>query len=107
MNPTIQFNPALAEAQKRGAMAEKALWDERLEALIERCAQEILHVQAFCKSQGYVVAAPYIAAIKRDYEAQGNLIKLSIARFQSQIEVIDAAIQEAQKQVRVPGPFRP
>src|SRR5271168_670631 len=97
MNPAgqIPVNLAHLEANLRSAETELALWRNRLEAMVERGAQEYQHVQAFCKSQGYMVAAPYLRAIKEDYSAQAAMLQLQIAKLESQIAIMKAMKAEA------------
>ena len=101
----IPVNLQQLEANLRAAEAELGLWRRRLDAMIERGSQEVQHVRAFCKSQGYEVAAPYLRAIKEDYEAQGNMIQLRVAKLESQINIMKALQAEAGKMVKPPGLF--
>jgi hypothetical protein len=106
MNPNsqpIKVNIQQLEANLRAAQTELALWERRLETMIERGQQECLHVRSFCKSQGYEVAHPYLMAIKADYESQANLVQLSAAKLQSQIEIMKAMLEECKKTVVSPG----
>jgi hypothetical protein len=105
MNPQIPVNLAHLEANLRSAETELALWRNRLEALIERGAQEAMHVRAFCQSQGYEVASPYLKAIKSDYEAQANMLELQIAKLESQIAIMKAMKADAAQMVKAPGLF--
>jgi hypothetical protein len=109
MNPgggPIQINVGQLEANIRAAEAELALWRARLDAMIERGRQESLHIRGFCESQGYKVAHPYLMAIKADYEAQGNMIQLQIAKLEGQVMTMKAMLEEAKKSVIVPGAFK-
>jgi hypothetical protein len=107
MNPAgqIPVNLARLEADLKSAEAEVSLWRNRLNALVERGSQEYQHVQAFCKSQGYTVAAPYLRSIKEDYTAQADMIQLQIAKLDSQIAIMKALQAEAGKIVKAPGLF--
>ena len=101
----IPVNLQQLEANLRAAEAELGLWRRRLDAMIERGSQEVQHVRSFCKSQGYEAAAPYLRAIKEDYEAQGNMIQLQVAKLESQINIMKALQAEAGKMVKPPGLF--
>jgi hypothetical protein len=111
MNPNqsgqgpIKVNLDQLQANMRSAETELALWQRRLDAMVERGTQEALHIEAFCKSQGYIVAAPYLRAIKTDYEAQADMIRLQTAKLQSQIEIMKAMKAEAESMVSTPKLF--
>jgi hypothetical protein len=93
------------EAQIRQCEAELGIWKMHLEAHLERGVQEPRHIAAFCMSQGYTPANPYLASITQDYEAKANLIRLTIAKMEGQLMSMKAMLAEGDKKVAVPGTF--
>jgi chromosome segregation ATPase len=93
------------ELQMRSAETELALWNRRIATMEERCVQEQMHIKTFCKSQGYEVAGPYLRSIKEDYESQINMLRLQTAKLQSQIDIMKAMKEDAERNVVVPGHF--
>lgn len=93
------------EAEIRGLEAELGLWKMHLEATVERGEQEGRHIAAFCMSQGYTPANPYLASITKDYVAKANLVRLTIAKMEGALMHKKAMLEEGEKKVAVPGIF--
>ena len=93
------------EAEIRGLEAELELWKMHLDSTIDRGEQEVKHVSAFCMSQGYQPANPYLVSIAADYTAKANLVRLTIAKMEGQLMNRKALLEEGDKKVAVPGTF--
>lgn len=101
----IKVERKVLEAQIRQFEAELGLWKMHLEAHNARGEQELRHICAFCLSQGYTPASPYLTAVKEDYEAKANLVRLTIGKLEAQLMGMKAMLSEGEKKVAVPGTF--
>jgi len=86
-----QYKANLQFMEARIQIAERIL-----AAHLERGLQERNHAVASWKSQGYIVASPYLKAMEEDCEARADDQRVLIAQMKSQATMMRAAIEEAQ-----------
>jgi len=112
MNPVQQVvSKEQIEMQLRYAEVELACWIKHLEAHQARGGAECefnsaLWIKAYPGCEHLPVLERYIDTYKADYDAKAELIKLSLAKLQSNVDQLKQILLKIDQQVVVPGSFQ-
>ena len=113
MNPVQQLvSKEQIEMQLRYAEVELACWIKHLEAHNQRGFQERRHFESqWSKAPRTDDLAQqrlheYLDAHQADYDAKAELIKLNLAKLQSNVDQLKQILLKIDQQVVVPGSFQ-